>query len=100
LPAEQMHPAKIRAFNALRARYQRLKEMEWGGYAGYDRWFAQDLNNAHLAALNTYREFVPAFQALLAQNHGNLPAFYTAARELGALPENERVRRLRALVNE
>jgi len=97
IQAGEMHTAKTRAFAALRANYQRLKQNQWDGYAGYDRWFAQDLNNAHLAALHTYREYVPAFQALLAQCHGDLPAFYAAAREIGGLPEEERAQRLRKL---
>jgi predicted aminopeptidase len=93
----KMRDAKTRAFAMLRANYQQLKHKEWQGYAGYDRWFAQDLNNAHLAALHTYREYLPAFQALLARCHGDLPAFYAAAREIGGLPKAERLRRLREL---
>jgi predicted aminopeptidase len=90
---EERLAAKARAFAELRERYQRLKS-EWGGYAGYDRWFAQDLNNAHLAALDTYREYVPAFRALLAQQQGDLTAFYAAARALGKLPAAQRQARL------
>lgn len=88
--------AKAHAFAELRARYQRLRT-EWGGYAGYDHWFAQDLNNAHIAALNTYQEYVPAFRALLALQHGDLTAFYAAARVIGNLPEAQRQARLREL---
>ena len=94
--AAERRTAKARAFAELRAKYQRLKT-EWGGYAGYDRWFAQDLNNAHLAALNTYQVYVPAFRALLAQQQGDLPAFYAAARALGNLPTAQRQVRLREL---
>ncbi len=91
--ADERVTAKARTFAALRERYQRLKT-EWGGYAGYDRWFAQDLNNAHIAALNTYHEYVPAFRALLAQQQGDLPAFYAAVRVLGNLPAAQRQARL------
>ena len=92
----QRRTAKARAFAELRERYQGLRN-EWGGYAGYDRWFAQDLNNAHIAALNTYQEYVPAFRALLAQQQGALPAFYAAARVVGNLPAAQRQARLREL---
>jgi predicted aminopeptidase len=88
--------AKTRAFAALRERYQRLKS-DWGGYAGYDRWFAQDLNNAHIAALNAYQEYVPAFRALLAQQRGDLISFYAAARAIGNMPEGQRQIRLQDL---
>lgn len=92
----QRRTAKVRTFAELRERYQGLRS-EWGGYAGYDRWFAQDLNNAHIAALNTYQEYVPAFRALLAQQQGNLPAFYAAVRIVGNLPAVQRQARLREL---
>lgn len=75
--------AKHADFAALRSDYEALRH-SWGGYAGYDRWFAQPLGNAQLASLATYTSEVPTFQALLAQEHGDLPAFYAAARRLAA----------------
>jgi len=98
MTTEERVTAKARRFAVLRERYQRLRT-EWGGYAGYDRWFAQDLNNAHIAALDTYREYVPAFRALLAQQQGDLQAFYAAARVLGSLPEAQRQAQLRELTD-
>lgn len=98
MTTEQRLTAKTRAFASLRERYQLLKT-EWGGYAGYDRWFAQNLNNAHIAALNTYNEYVPAFRALLARQQGDLPAFYAAARVLGNLPTAQRLEQLRELAS-
>ncbi|HEC18468.1 MAG TPA: aminopeptidase [Gammaproteobacteria bacterium] len=74
---------------ALREQYQRLKQ-QWGGYDGYDAWFAGPLNNAQLAALTTYRDQVPAFQRLLAEQGGDLAAFYRACAALGALPMAQR----------
>ena len=58
--------AKARLFRQLQDDYQVLKP-SWGGYAGYDRFFAEPLSNAHLAAVATYNDFVPAFRALLAR---------------------------------
>lgn len=83
-------------FASLRRDYEALKQ-RWGGYAGYDRWFAQPLTNAHLASVATYTEQVPAFRALLAQEGDDLPAFYAAARRLGELPKADRERALAAL---
>lgn len=83
-------------FASLRRDYESLKQ-QWGGYAGYDRWFAQPLTNAHLASVATYTEQVPAFRALLAQEGDDLPAFYAAARRLGELPKADRERALAAL---
>ncbi len=93
---DEKRAAKVGIFAALRNDYEALKR-QWGGYAGYDRWFAQPLTNAHLASVATYTAQVPAFRALLAREHGNLPAFYAAARRLAGLPKAERERALAAL---
>ncbi len=86
---------KARLFAQLQTDYALLK-VKWGGYAGYDRFFAEPLSNAHLAAVATYSDFVPAFRKLLQQS-GSFPAFYAAARRLAALDKPERTRRLLAL---
>lgn len=79
---------KAAIFASLEDGYQALKQ-RWGGYAGYDRWFAEPLSNAHLAAIATYHDFVPAFRGLLQQSRG-LPAFYEAARQLSTMQPSER----------
>ncbi|RLM48803.1 aminopeptidase, partial [Halobellus sp. Atlit-31R] len=63
---ENKRATKTRLFIALKDDYQVLKA-NWGGYAGYDRFFAEPLSNAHLASIATYNDFVPAFRALLAK---------------------------------
>ena len=93
LAKEQMRAEKARYYEALRAEYADLRN-QWGGYDGYDSWFTQDLNNAHLASVGLYHQYVPAFQALLASVHGDLPAFYRLARALSRLPTAERATRL------
>jgi predicted aminopeptidase len=85
-----MSLAKTRMKVELRQQYQQLKK-GWGGYEGYDEWFAQDLNNAQLAAVTTYRDRVPAFQRLLAEQGGDLAAFYRVCAALGEMSEAERV---------
>jgi predicted aminopeptidase len=96
-PAETKRADKTRLFAAMRADYEQMKTQAWGGFAGYDRWFTQDLNNAHLASVATYGDLVPAFQALLAKVGGDLPAFYREVKALAALPRAERHARLGAL---
>ncbi|NHZ44832.1 aminopeptidase [Massilia aquatica] len=87
--------AKARLFQKLQDDYQLLKA-SWGGYAGYDRFFAEPLSNAHLASIATYNDFIPAFRALLAREK-TFPRFYAAARALAELERDERHRRLKAL---
>ncbi|QYF96008.1 aminopeptidase [Massilia sp. PAMC28688] len=86
---------KARLFQKLKDDYQLLKA-SWGGFAGYDRFFAEPLSNAHLASIATYNDFVPAFRALLAREK-TLPRFYDAARKLGKLDKKERHKRLKQL---
>ena len=82
-------------FAAMKAQYQTLKS-SWGGYAGYDRFFAEELNNAHLVPVATYSELVPAFRELLAQSGGDFKRFYAAVREIGKLPKEQRRAKLKA----
>jgi predicted aminopeptidase len=89
LSPQKMQQAKKMAFAQLRSQYQQLKT-RWGGFAGYDAWFAKDLNNAKLLSIVTYEDDVPAFQALLEQFGGDLLAFYQAVEKLGQLPKEER----------
>lgn len=95
--ASDQRREKARLLADLRDRYQRLKQ-QWGDYAGYDGWFANDLNNAKLGSLHSYTRLVPAFEALFSQSGGDFAAFYRAAEELGHLPPAEREARLLALL--
>jgi predicted aminopeptidase len=49
----------------LQKAYQALRNGRWGGYSGYDRFFAKPPNNAQLAAVGTYDELVPGFLTML-----------------------------------
>ena len=88
LTDEQKREQKAKVFAALKREYQRWRESH--RYDGYDRWMQQKLNNAHLALIATYSDKVPAFLAMLAAEHGNLPAFYQEARRVGKLPPAKR----------
>lgn len=77
--------------------YARLRA-GWGGFAGYDRFFAQDLTNAHLAAMGAYNDLVPAFDALLAQTGGDFVRFFEEVKRLAALPTDRRNDSLRGML--
>jgi predicted aminopeptidase len=93
LSVTEMQARKTAIQAQLRLQYQQLKK-QWGvsvdNNAGYDAWFAQDLNNAQLAAVTTYGDHVPAFQRLLAEQGGDMAAFYRACARLGELPREKR----------
>jgi predicted aminopeptidase len=86
---------KAETFAAMKAEYLTLKS-SWGGYAGYDRFFAHELNNAHLVPVATYSELVAGFRRLLAENGGDFKRFYAAVREIGKLPKEQRQVKLKA----
>ncbi|WP_414691457.1 aminopeptidase [Noviherbaspirillum sp.] len=82
-------------FKSLKDEYLVLKD-SWGGYSGYDRWFAEPLSNAHLSAVATYHDFVPGFRAMLAQEK-SMGKFYEAVRQLASLDKEMRHRQLAEL---
>lgn len=95
ISANQKRAEKARLFQQLKDDYLVLKA-SWGGYPGYDRFFAEPLSNAHLASIATYNDFIPAFRALLAREK-TMSRFYAAAKALAELDKTERHRRLTAL---
>ncbi len=92
----EMRRQKAAAFTALRKDYHRLKQ-RWGGYSGYDHWFGRELNNARLASVATYAQWVSAFLALLEESGGELARFYLASERLAKTPSQQRRSRLHKL---
>ena len=90
-PGDELRAAKARAFDDLRGDYAALKAT-WGGAAEYDAWFAQPLNNAALASVATYTQWVPALKARL--DRVGLTAFYADVAALVELDAAERAARL------
>lgn len=86
---------KEQTLNTLRSEYRLLRDT-WGGVGGYDRWFDAGLNNARLASLATYREWVPQFRSLYQSCDRSLPRFYAAVEGLGSLDPATRHQRLKA----
>lgn len=94
-PDDAKRAAKARLFIALQDDYQVLKA-NWGGYAGYDRFFAEPLSNAHLASIATYNDFVPAFRNLL-RREKSWNGFYKAVNRLAKLDKDGRHEALKRL---
>lgn len=94
-PDSTKRATKARLFIALQDDYQVLKA-NWGGYAGYDRFFAEPLSNAHLASVATYNDFVPAFRVLL-RREKTWKGFYQAVNRLAKLDKDARHNALKRL---
>lgn len=93
---EEKRAGKARLLAAMRADYESLKA-GWGGFAGYDRIFADGVNNAFLASVATYTEHVPAFTALLEREDRDFARFYAAVRDLAKLDKPARDAKLASL---
>jgi len=93
---DERRAGKRELFGALQSEYRELRDTRWDQWRGYDKFFAQDLNNAHLGAVAAYNDWVPAFAALLARS-GDWPGFYREVQRLADLPPEERAAQLRAL---
>lgn len=92
--AAGMRSAKAAAIERLRARYRRMRDGRWGGYAGYDGWMNTPVNNAKIAATSVYNDLVPAFLRLHQLCAGDYPRFYKAVKRLGQVAKADRVRAL------
>ena len=97
VPRDVMRAQKVEILAQLNEDYRKLKA-SWGGFAGYDRWFAEKPNNALLASVAIYTKKVPAFQALLAREGRDLKRFYAAAKALARMPKPERTAALEQLM--
>lgn len=84
---------KAQIFTALRAELAQ-------GSQHPERWLTPQLNNAQLASIATYTQLVPAFSALLEQQHGDLEKFYAVVKEISALPHPERNAKLQAALED
>jgi predicted aminopeptidase len=94
LPDPDKRTRKQAVFSQLQERYHALRDGPWGGFKGYDRFFAQPLNNAHLAALGAYFDRVPAFEALMRRTGPDMSAFFREVRQIAALRKSDRDRKL------
>jgi predicted aminopeptidase len=73
----------------MRAEYEQVKATRWGGFNGYDGWFAR-ANNASLGVQAAYNELVPQFERLFERQGRDFERFYAEVKRLAALPKAER----------
>ena len=79
---------KAEAMAAMRAEHERLKAGRWGGFAGYDGWFAR-ANNASLGMLAAYNALVPDFERLFEREGRDFVRFHAEVQRIAALPTRE-----------
>jgi predicted aminopeptidase len=94
----QKREAKAKAFAELSQQYESIKQSNnanWRNtdgtpYTGYDRYFSQALNNAHLAGIATYEDKVPGFEKLFEQLGRDFAKLYARVQALAKLPKAQR----------
>ena len=96
LSAQRIRKAAL--FDQMIGDHNALKE-EWGGTSPYDSWFGSPLNNAKLVSVLTYHNWVPAFNAMLAAESGDLVQFYKTCQELAKKAQADRNEILTRFIN-
>jgi predicted aminopeptidase len=86
---DEKRKRKAEILSSLHDAYLGLKAT-WGGFSGYDRWFAQRPNNAHIASIAIYTQLAPSFHAMLHRARGDLQAFYLQVKQTAKLAAPER----------
>jgi len=81
--------AKAAVFADMRAENERRRAAT-DGTTSFDRWFDAGPNNAGIVAAGLYADRVPQFKAILEEEGGDLPRFYSRVRTLAALSRSER----------
>ncbi|VAW94211.1 PUTATIVE ZINC PROTEASE PROTEIN [hydrothermal vent metagenome] len=97
-PPQQLQIGKEKIFVNLQASYKHYKK-KWNNYTGYDKWMAQGLNNAHLALVATYNNWLPAFSRLFENANGDYKIFYNEVKRLTELDKMQREKKLEELMN-
>ncbi len=89
IPDAEKRAGKVALMAELRAEHEAMKRERWGGYSGYDGWFAR-ANNASFGVLAAYNELVPNFERLFEREGRDFTRFYNEVKRLAALPPDER----------
>ncbi|HKQ40473.1 MAG TPA: aminopeptidase [Verrucomicrobiae bacterium] len=79
---------KKRIIADLKNRYAGLKS-QWGGYSGFDAWFARPINNAQLNTIATYYDLVPQFRSLIRASGGDLEKFFETCTRLAKMKDKD-----------
>lgn len=82
LDAMEKRAEKRRILQQFRQDYDQLKATKWSNKGWFDTWFETPINNARLVAVATYRDKVPAFEALLEDCGADFKRFLMTVKSL------------------
>ena len=87
---EEKLQSKQLFFQKLGRSYENLVQHEWNGIDYYAVWMTGNLNNAHLALMNSYEGGNCAFSDLYSEAGHDLETFYRLAEEKARLDSTQR----------
>lgn len=90
LPEEAKLALKRETLLAWSNRYRELVKQQWNDVDYFATWMSGELNNAHLALMNSYEGGSCAFTALYAQAGHELEPFYVLAEQKASLGAEQR----------
>lgn len=90
LPDEAKRQKKAAVFAALKDNYRNMVQNRWSGSDYFATWMSGELNNAHLALMNSYEGGNCAFAALYEESGRDLEQFYTLAKTRAELDKAQR----------
>jgi len=96
VPVEEMREKKKSILARMRDEYIN-REDEFGKMSRQRKLFFDDLNNAKIVSVFTYYTYVPAFEAILRKENGDLTKFFREAKVLSRLSKAKRRETLEAL---
>lgn len=99
LSDSEKRAGKTRIFDDLRAQFALLKNSR-AEFSHYEHWFSKPLNNARLATVSVYTQLLPAFQALLSLQEGDMARFFKVIKQISGLPKEERAQVLQMAIHE
>jgi predicted aminopeptidase len=86
---EAQRAGKRAVLERLRAQWLELRA-RWGSGHGYDRWFEQEIGNAHLVSVALYTDLVPALLKMASRHGDDMAGFYREMERLAGLKPEER----------
>lgn len=90
LSESEMRRSKTMIFEEMRSQYANLNERNWQGRDYFGAWISSDVNNAHLALLQSYKGGFCAFSNLFEQTGSDVSEFHRQASLLAELPREDR----------
>ncbi len=94
IPDQEKRNLKQETIAKLRDEYSELRN-QWNNNTDYDSWFNNDINNAKLAAVSTYRLLVPEFISLYEKTGNDLDLLYSLIDQLKTCDKKTRYTMLR-----